>query len=201
MLRAWICSLLKPYTGNAWFPEKLVTTDCCKLINKNCASFKRFSTYAWGGTTRGNHLPTKLYVPTNQQNFGNRPPPLKLEAMGTSLPLVTVPFNKHINARYDYTITLIWGGGVIISLLKTKWSLFVKSWIPFTQESFMLRLFDSGNIGRVDLEEKVFFNFINVFSLFRYYLSLEKGMSFHLNKLDFLSPKDTMCQVWLKLDH
>ena len=37
------------------------------------------------------------------------------------------------------------------------------------------------------------------FSLFGYYLPLEKGMSLHLNKLEFPSSKDALCQVWLKL--
>ena len=38
-----------------------------------------------------------------------------------------------------------------------------------------------------------------VFSLFRYYLPLEKSGALHLNKLDSPSPKDALCQVWLKL--
>ena len=36
------------------------------------------------------------------------------------------------------------------------------------------------------------------FLLFRNYLPLEKGGAFHLNKLDSPSPKDALCQVWLK---
>ena len=44
-----------------------------------------------------------------------------------------------------------------------------------------------------------FFNFVNVFSLFRNYLPLEKGAALHLNKLEFPSSKDALCQVWLKL--
>ena len=44
-----------------------------------------------------------------------------------------------------------------------------------------------------------FLNFINVFSLFRYYLPLEKGVVLHLSKLEFPSPKDALCLVWLKL--
>ena len=44
-----------------------------------------------------------------------------------------------------------------------------------------------------------FFNFVNVFSLFRNYLPLEKGRALHLNKLKSSSPKDALCQVWLKL--
>ena len=44
-----------------------------------------------------------------------------------------------------------------------------------------------------------FLNFVNVFSLFRNYLPLEKGGVFHLNKLESPSPKDALCQVRLKL--
>ena len=44
-----------------------------------------------------------------------------------------------------------------------------------------------------------FLNFFNVFSLFRNYLPLEKGGALHLNKFESLSPKDALCQVWLKL--
>ena len=43
------------------------------------------------------------------------------------------------------------------------------------------------------------FNFVNVFSLLRNYLPLEKGGAHHLNKLESPSPKDALCQVWLKL--
>ena len=44
-----------------------------------------------------------------------------------------------------------------------------------------------------------FFNFVNVFSLFRNYLPLGKDGALHLNKLESPSPKDAFCQVWLKL--
>ena len=44
-----------------------------------------------------------------------------------------------------------------------------------------------------------FFNFVNVFSLFRNYLPLKKGGGLHLNKLESSSPKDAFCQVWMKL--
>ena len=42
-------------------------------------------------------------------------------------------------------------------------------------------------------------NFVNVFLLFRYHLPLEKGRALHLNKPESPSPKDALCQVWLKL--
>ena len=44
-----------------------------------------------------------------------------------------------------------------------------------------------------------FLKFVNVFSLFRYYLPLEKGEALHLNKFESPSPKGALCQVWLKL--
>ena len=44
-----------------------------------------------------------------------------------------------------------------------------------------------------------FFNSVNIFSLFRYYLPLEKGKALHMNKFEFSSPKDALCQFWLKL--
>ena len=43
-----------------------------------------------------------------------------------------------------------------------------------------------------------FFNFVNVFSLFRNYLPLEKGGALPLKKLESILPKDALCQVWLK---
>ena len=55
------------------------------------------------------------------------------------------------------------------------------------------------DIGHVILERKIFFNFVNEFSLFRDYLPLEKGGALHLNKFESPSPKNALCQVWLKL--
>ena len=46
---------------------------------------------------------------------------------------------------------------------------------------------------------KRFLNFVNVFSLFPNHLPLEKGGAHNLNKLESPSPKDALCQVWLKL--
>ena len=37
------------------------------------------------------------------------------------------------------------------------------------------------------------------FLLFCHYLPLEKGVILHLNKFESPSPKDDLCQVWLKL--
>ena len=53
-------------------------------------------------------------------------------------------------------------------------------------------------IGLVVLERR-FLNFVRVFTLFRQYLGLEKGVALYLNELESPSPKDSLCQVWLKL--
>ena len=49
----------------------------------------------------------------------------------------------------------------------------------------------------VEIDPVVLVKMNFVFSLFRNYLPLEKGRA-HLNKLEFPSPKDALCQVWLK---
>ena len=45
-----------------------------------------------------------------------------------------------------------------------------------------------------------FLNVINVLSLFRNYLPLEKDQALHLNNLESPLPKNALCQFWLKLD-
>ena len=45
-----------------------------------------------------------------------------------------------------------------------------------------------------------FLKFLNVFSLLRNYLPLDKGRALHLLKLESLSTKDTFCHIWLKLE-
>ena len=47
--------------------------------------------------------------------------------------------------------------------------------------------------------EDNFFNFGNVFSLFRNYLPFEKDVALHMVKLESPSPKDALCQLWWKL--
>ena len=42
-------------------------------------------------------------------------------------------------------------------------------------------------------------NFVIVYSLFRYNLPIEKGMTLHLNKHESPSPRDVYCQVWLNM--
>ena len=60
-----------------------------------------------------------------------------------------------------------------------------------TQGLFVPSLFEIGLV--------VLFNFVNIFSLFLYYIPLGKGRALHLNKLEFPIPKDALYQVWLKL--
>ena len=47
--------------------------------------------------------------------------------------------------------------------------------------------------------EEDFFNSVNVFLLFCNYLPFEKDVFLHLDKLESLSPKNALCQFWLKL--
>ena len=49
------------------------------------------------------------------------------------------------------------------------------------------------------LRNKTKLSLILIFSHFRYYLPLEKSRDFHLNKFEPHTPKDALCQVWLKL--
>ena len=80
------------------------------------------------------------------------------------------------------------------SFLSIEKSLFVKSWIPFTQGCFVPCLVE---IGSVDVEKKNFFCKL-VFSLYHYCLPLGKGLGLsHLNKVESPLPKDALCQVWL----
>ena len=49
------------------------------------------------------------------------------------------------------------------------------------------------------LYRRRFSNFISVCSLFCEHLPLENGGTLHLNNLKYPSPKEDLCQVWLKL--
>jgi hypothetical protein len=52
--------------------------------------------------------------------------------------------------------------------------------------------------GLLVLEKKIFKNFQCIFTL-SLLSPLEMGYPLHLNKLESPSPKDDLCQVWLKL--
>ena len=97
----------------------------------------------------------------------------------------------------DFSISsMYFHSWVIISPLKKGGNpSFEQIWVLITQGCFVPSLVE---IGSVVLRRR-FFNFVNVFSLFRNYLPLEKGGAHYLNKLESPSPKDALCQVWLKL--
>ena len=55
------------------------------------------------------------------------------------------------------------------------------------------------NLAQCFWRRGFFKNYINVFSLFRNYLSVEKGRALYLNNLKSPLPKDTLNKAWLKL--
>jgi len=83
---------------------------------------------------------------------------------------------------------------VIISLGKGQGPSFEQTWIPFTKGCFVPSL---DEISSVVLEKKNFKFLKCIFSICNY-LPLEKDGALHLNKLESPSPKDALCQVWLK---
>ena len=72
---------------------------------------------------------------------------------------------------------------------------FEETWIPLTQDALYQDWLKFAQWSR----RRGFFNFVNVFSLLRKYLPLEKGRALHLNKRKCPPPKDALRQVWLKL--
>ena len=53
-------------------------------------------------------------------------------------------------------------------------------------------------IGPEVFEKNILLNLVDVFSVFRNYLPLEKGEAIRLNKPESTSPEDALCEVWLK---
>jgi hypothetical protein len=83
---------------------------------------------------------------------------------------------------------------VIISPLKRTWP-FISTNLNSLHPKIICIKFDwIWSVGSGD-----FFLNCSVFLLFRYYLPLKKGYLLHLNKLKFPTPKNDLCQVWLKL--
>ena len=66
------------------------------------------------------------------------------------------------------------------------------------ESSIIFQPFSYANVPAKSLPYAPTF-FHQYISLFCYYLSLQKGMVLHLNKLKSPSPKDGLYQVWLKL--
>ena len=71
-----------------------------------------------------------------------------------------------------------------------------KTWIPFTQECFVPSLVE---IGPVVLEKKIFKFRQCIFAICVIISPWKRAGALHLNKLESPSPKDALCQVWLKL--
>ena len=86
---------------------------------------------------------------------------------------------------------------VIISPWKRVWSFISTKWNPLQPKDALCQVW-------LKLTQRFwrrrFLNFVNIFSLFRNYLPLERGVGLHLNKLESTSPKDALCQVWLKFE-
>ena len=89
------------------------------------------------------------------------------------------------------------------SVLRIKWSFFVKPWGSFTQGRFVPNLVE---IGPVVLGRKIFKLGKYIFAILSY-LSLEKGHDPSFEQISVPnfrqhkspSPKDDLCQVWLNL--
>ena len=89
-----------------------------------------------------------------------------------------------------------WSKKNIIDFKRIFGSSFEETWIPFTQGCFVPSLVE---IGSVVLEKKIF-KFCQCISAISLSSPLDKkGVTLHLNKLEFPSPKDASHQVWLKL--
>ena len=106
---------------------------------------------------------------------------------------------KSINT-YDYIMTLIkrWKNKNIINFMRIYWFFIWTNLNPLHPRMLCAKFgwnWLSGS-GEEDI-----FNLVNGFSQFHNYLPLEKGGALYLNKLESPSPKDALCQVWLKLAH
>ena len=81
---------------------------------------------------------------------------------------------------------------------RIEWFFKEQTWSPSTRNTFCSIWLKLAKW----LWKRIFFvNFIYmyVFSLFRNYLPLENSGVLQLNKFESRSPKDALCQVWLKL--
>ena len=86
---------------------------------------------------------------------------------------------------------------IFSSLEQEQGPLFEQTWTHFLKECFVPSLVQLSHCRGPG--EDYFFIFVNLLTLFRYYLPLEKERNLHLNKLESPLPKDALCQVWLKL--
>ena len=103
---------------------------------------------------------------------------------------------KLINT-YDYIITLIKRRkkNPIIYFIRIEWPFLLIKLNPHHTRMHCVNLVEN---GPVILEKKITQFIKGIFNISKL-SSLRKGRAVHLNKLDFPSPKDALCQVWLKL--
>ena len=88
--------------------------------------------------------------------------------------------------------------------MRISWSLFVLTWIPYTQGCLVPNKIE---IGPVNLTKKIFKNFVTVFSLIRYYLPLEKTgssiwstcLEFYKNAISFILRYDALFVCFLSI--
>ena len=103
---------------------------------------------------------------------------------------------KSINT-YDYIITLIKRRKKnIIKLMRINCFFIWRNMNPLQPRMLCAKFGWNWPSG---FGEEVFLISSVYFSLFRNYLPLEKGRALHFNKLESPSPKNALCQVWLKL--
>ena len=70
-----------------------------------------------------------------------------------------------------------------------------KGWVPFSPKYALCQVWLKSAQWFC---RRRFLNFVKVFSLFCNYLPLEKSRVLYLNKIEFPSNKDALCQVYLK---
>ena len=86
---------------------------------------------------------------------------------------------------------------VIISRWEKVWHFIWKIFSPFHHQTMIFAKFDWYWFSGVGGED--FFTFVNLYLFFRYYLPSAQSVTLHLNKVDSPSPKNDLCQIWLKL--
>ena len=98
--------------------------------------------------------------------------------------------------RWSEKLTWAFSSGelkTIIIFMRIKWFFFVQNWIPSPKDALCQVWLKLAQWRRR------FFNFLNVFSLFRNYLPLEKGGALYLNKFESPSPKDALCHFLVEI--
>ena len=86
---------------------------------------------------------------------------------------------------------------VIISRWEKVWHFIWKTFSPFHHQRMLFAKFGWYWFSGFGGED--FFTFVNLYLFFRNYLPSAKSVTLHLNKVDSPSPKDDLCQIWLKL--